>query len=84
MTTIDQLPETDLYLGDCILHLTHHEMEQECWNAVIQFYSDHFQHPWVTKAAAEPEAMRNEGLVRLYKFEYEQRVLDKFMRTGKL
>lgn len=63
-------------------------MEQECWDSLIQFYDDHFDHPWITKAAEEqrknPKLKINQGLVDFYKFEYEQRLLNHFMRTGEL
>ena len=26
-------------LGDCILHVTHHEMRPECWRTVIETYA---------------------------------------------
>lgn len=84
MTTIDQHEATELYLGDCILHLTHHPMQQECWNAVVQFYTDHLDHPLVIKAAEHPTQMVNQALVDFYKLEYEQAILHQFMTKGEL
>lgn len=90
MTTIDQeniasSADDSRQLGDCILHLTHHHMESECWNALIRFYADNMDHSMVTKAAEQnTNAMRNQAMVNFYKYEYEQRLLNRFMRTGEL
>jgi hypothetical protein len=85
VTTIDQENTAEVkYLGDCIVHLTHHEMGEECWHGVIQFYSDNFEHPLVTADEKDPTGMVNQALVNFYKLEYEQRLLTKFMRTGEL
>lgn len=56
---------TKLTIGDCILHADHHEMQQECWRPLVQFFLE--------GALAGQD---NEEVRQAYKLSYERRLLD--------
>jgi hypothetical protein len=68
-------PDAPSMLGDCILHVTHHEMRQECWRTVIETYSA-FAEQWPELAG---DALRDAGR-EAYKAVYERALLN-VMRT---
>lgn len=61
-------------LGDCILHLTHHEMAAECWGPVIEHYQATAEAcpdwPHVDMDALHVETVNS------YKAAYERALLD--------
>lgn len=67
-------------LGDCLLHLTHHAMTQECWVPVIDHYmqvvGDRLSGP------EDLDALRAEA-VNKYKATYERALLDA-IRNGEI
>jgi hypothetical protein len=63
-------------LGDCLLHLTHHEMSNECYFIAMQF---------LTRTQQEfPYTLETEYLVQTYKAHYEREILNAFIRQHRL
>lgn len=56
-------------LGDCLLHLEHHEMTQECWRRTVEFFL----------ALAERGEVDTGTERDLYKAAYERAATDKLI-----
>ncbi|OPG13662.1 hypothetical protein [Microbispora sp. GKU 823] len=62
-------------LGDCLLHLTHHDMQPECWQAAIEHYMGFLDEVLQRPVQPDLDTMRTEGRDR-YKADYERALLN--------
>lgn len=62
-TTILPVPT----LGDCLLHRTHHEMEQKCWGVVLD---------WILERSETHPDEPQERTLDMFKATYERALLD--------
>lgn len=62
-------------LGDCIRHLTHHEMRPECWQTAIGHYMTYLDEVLQRPVQPDLDTMRAEGRDR-YKADYERALLN--------
>lgn len=70
-------PDAPSMLGDCILHVTHHEMRGECWRTVIETYAA-FAEDWPELTG---DALRDAGR-EAYKAVYERALLNTMLTEG--
>lgn len=77
---IEQVPQEmeEPVLGDCILHLDHHPMTGECWDAAIERYAAFIES---RSGTVDITSLGYEAML-VYKHDYERALLWSIMREA--